>query len=118
MLTTHAYSRGCTKVLVSIAFTTTLGLTPDSTIEIQFPSSVPGIWAHCHSQISSGSMLKSRANNGGEVGCTAQYTRSWVITGFNALAAGQLVKVFGRIDLPLVSGNLGLGKVRTYANSG
>lgn len=46
-----------------------------------------------------------------------QNIRSWVITGFNALVVGDVVKIVGEIDLPGSSGNLGAGYIMTYNNT-
>jgi hypothetical protein len=44
-------------------------------------------------------------------------SRSWVITGFQALAGSTNIKITGNINLPNVSGlNLGLGEIITYSN--
>lgn len=53
----------------------------------------------------------------GEVGCLVQNTRSWVITGFNAMTAGTWVKVVGFIDMPSTNGYLGGGYIKTYNNT-
>jgi hypothetical protein len=46
-----------------------------------------------------------------------QNTYSWIITGFDTLAAGSQVKIFGFIDFPTVPLNsLGMGYVCTYSN--
>lgn len=46
-----------------------------------------------------------------------QNTRSWVITGFNALSVGNVIKVVGFIDLPGSNGYLGAGEIIAYNNT-
>ena len=96
------------------------------TIEIQFPNNstaVPAIKPHCRSAVSMGSALdgfntgKPAVNVQGEIGCTVQNTYSWIITGFDTLAAGSQVKIYGFIDFPTVPLNsLGMGYICTYSN--
>jgi len=52
--------------------------------------------------------LKGSTNNG-EVGCMVQNTRSWVITNFNDMTVGDVVKIVGFIDLPGSNGYIGTG---------
>lgn len=60
---------------------------------------------------------KPSVNVEGEVGCTVQNTYSWIITGFDTLAAGSQVQIYGFIDFPTVPLNtLGMGYVCTYSN--
>ena len=65
-----------------------------------------------------GSAISAQGSSyNGEIGCLVQNTRSWVLTGFNAIAVGTLVKVVGMIDLPSTSGSIGAGYILTYNNT-
>jgi len=71
---------------------------------------VPRIYPHCRSQTNLGSSLNAEGPvYNGEVGCLVQNTRSWVITGFNAMAVNDWVRVVGFIDLPSTHSTLGGG---------
>jgi hypothetical protein len=60
---------------------------------------------------------KPSVNVEGEIGCLVQNTYSWIITGFDVLAAGSQVKIYGLIDFPTTAVNsLGMGYVATYSN--
>ena len=54
----------------------------------------------------------------GDVGCLVQNDYSWVITSFDTLPAGSVVKVVGVVDLPLEQTvSLGTGYIVTYGNT-
>ena len=97
------------------------------TIEIQFPNDatqVPNLRPHCRSAVTLDSELlgdptqKPATNMQGDVGCLVQNDYSWVITSFDTLAAGSLVKIVGVVDLPLEQTvSLGTGYVITYGDT-
>lgn len=46
-----------------------------------------------------------------------QNVNKWVITGFADVAAGTNIIIRGQVDLPSVSGAMGLGEIITYADT-
>ena len=46
-----------------------------------------------------------------------QNINKWVITGFAEVPAGTTIIITGVVDLPAVSGDIGLGQIITYADS-
>jgi len=70
------------------------------TIQINFPTSVPTVYPHCRSMTNLNSAASvGGASYSGEVGCLVQTTnsgsKSWVITGFNALAGSSYIAIVG-----------------------
>lgn len=101
---------------IMVDFTITNPINLDGTIEIRFPPSISGIRSHCRSAVAAGSLLYSQGGAYGEVGCMVQ-GRSWVITGFQPLAAPTNIKITGKIDIPSISGtDIGMGEIITYAD--
>ena len=45
-------------------------------------------------------MYSKIGSNIGEIGCIVKNTRTWVITGFAALAANSRVVIYGQVDMP------------------
>jgi hypothetical protein len=87
---------------VYVYFTTTYYLPSTGSIIINFPTSIPRIYPHCRSMTNLGSLLYAQGTSyNGEIGCLVQNTRQWVITGFNALSGGSVVRIVGKIDLPV-----------------
>lgn len=64
-----------------------------------------------------GSGLKARSGNSGEIGCMVQNINKWVFTGFADVAAGTTIIIRGEVDLPTVSGTIGMGHITTYADT-
>jgi hypothetical protein len=93
---------------VQISFTTANYIPATGTIEISFPASVTKIYPYCRSAYSNGSALLSQSGASGEVGCAVQNTNKWVITGFAEVLPGSIIMISGHIDLPIISGTLGL----------
>ena len=70
------------------------------TIQINFPTSVTVVYPHCRSMTNLGSAATvGGASYTGEVGCLVQTTnsgsKSWVITGFNALTISSSIVIVG-----------------------
>jgi len=54
-------------------------------------------------------MLYSQGGAYGEIGCMVQ-GNSWVITGFQALTGPTNIQIYGKIDMPNISGSdIGVG---------
>ena len=101
-----------TKVDFTIGFTTTTPyISSNGSIEIQFPSGfVPH--ANCLNLNYAGSELKTST---GRIACSVQNS-SWIITNFDQVKQTIDVKIYGLVDLPNSSGDLGTLKIFTYAN--
>lgn len=101
---------------VVISFTTKNYIPASGTIEIVFPASVTGIQPNCRSATGLGSSLVAQAGSSGQIGCQVQNSNSWVLTGFQALAGGSIVKIRGHIGLPSLIGTIGAGEIISYAD--
>lgn len=101
---------------IMVQFTTLNPININGTIEIRFPATITGIRSHCRSAVAAGSKLYSQGGAYGEIGCMLQSGRSWVITGFQALAAGSVVIISGKIDIPNTSGSIGIGEIISYSD--
>ena len=99
------------RVEFTIGFTTTYDIPSDGSIEIQFPSGFAP-HAHCLNLDYAGSQLKSSK---GRIACSVQDS-SWIITNFDQVKQIINVKIYGLVDLPNKSGNVGTLKIFTYAN--
>lgn len=103
---------------MAIKFTTTNYIPATGSIAIVFPTSVTKIYPYCRSDTSNlTSLLKTVSGTSGEIGCAVQNGNQWVITGFAPVLANTAITISGYIDLPTISGSLGLGEIITYADN-
>lgn len=102
---------------VVISFTTSNYIPETGSIQIGFPPSITNIQPHCRSVVSNSSMLYGKAGVTGSIGCQVQNTNKWVITGFQEVNPSTNVIIRGTIDLPSVSGSIGIGHITTYADN-
>ncbi|EAR88802.2 hypothetical protein TTHERM_00262980 (macronuclear) [Tetrahymena thermophila SB210] len=106
----YRQSRSAAEIIVQ--FTTSRDLYATGSIVITFDSSyVP--YAQCRSDISLGSKLySSAANNLGDIGCYVQ-ANSWYITGFQDMAQGSTVYIYGLVDMPATTASF---SITTFGN--
>lgn len=103
---------------VAIKFTTTNYIPATGSIAIVFPASVTKVYPYCRSDTSNlSSLLKTVSATSGEIGCSVQTPNHWVITGFAPVPANTVITISGYIDLPTISGSLGLAEIITYADN-
>lgn len=109
------------EVEVIVQFTVQHPVPRSGSILLRLPATLPAIRSHCRSATLLGSTLVAEGGTAlkmGAIGCTLQQTSTLVITGFEALAANQLVKVAISIDLPAyTSTNLGSIEIITYSDT-
>jgi hypothetical protein len=102
-------------VEVLVSFTLNRPVDVGGSIQIKFPADYPSIYPHCRSSITVGSLLYAEQANpagpvSGTLGCYIQKngaSYSWIITGFKKITDAMLpfyVRIYGRIDLPSISG--------------